>query len=1145
MRWLIHVFKSRAFLIGLGILLLIALLGFVGLWFEWSQTTILLSVVGVLVLCVLLLVVSMVRANRSAAAIEQSILSQAELQLQSTRPDKQAEIEELQKQLESAISTLKKSKLGKSRGRSALYALPWYMFIGPSAAGKTTAITQSGLNFPLGLDRIRGVGGTRNCDWFFADTAIFLDTAGRYITEQEDEAEWLAFLETLKKNRKSQPINGVMVGISAAELAEASSDQIEWHAENIRRRVDELVQRLGVRVPVYLLFTKCDLLNGFVEFFEALSKRERSQVWGYTLEQSSDAEPDVLTMFEREFQRLSDILINKRTARLSQPMKRAERQKVFVFPLEFAGLKDPLGRFVERLFQTNPYQESPILRGFYFTSGTQEGVPIDRVIQQIARQFDLPSEIPGEGEIGLETKSYFIQNLFTDVIIPDQYMVQPTSKAAQRGRLVRVGMVAASVLGLVLFVLAASFALASSKRSLNRVQSASEAVAAVKWSSPSQVPANLKRLDILRGEVAKLEGHASFPPLLQIGLDRGGTVLKPARALYYDKVGELVETYAYRPMVQRLRAASRQRRIESDRREGLYNDLKAYLLMSSDVQRLEDEANRNFLQRYLAELLNGAIKKGNEEASVTDHLKQQVTFFAEGLRKGTTKPIAHDNTVVTRMRNLLYEKPSIASVYSRLKQEGRDLLPPYTLADALQGRNLDLFADDAVEVSGFFTKDGWTRFAKDRFDKESENPAGDDWVMGVKGGELPPSMLNKSEMVSELESLYYTDYALEWERFLQSVRFRSFEDVQTSARYLNTLSNQGDSPILWLLAQVSNETSFSGGVLGAALEGAGSRAKAGETLLGGKTRSAISRARRVLGGGKKDDDNGPQNPVEKRFSALHALKANEAADGTAATGLVQALESLGRVGSVLDGIKSDDAQASEYAARVFEQDGGDLSRELRAIQNALVRIDPKARRSLFEAPIQQAWRTILAAAQRHLDTRWKEDVYGPFQATLADHYPLNLNSDFDIPLADFENFFRPDNGIVATFKKEQLAPFLTRDGRRPRQWEGRGITLSREGLTVLARADEIASGLFAGGALQLKFDLQAELPEREPNAPPVDEVRIQVHGIEEAYNMGSFRPWKEFVWPGRSGARLEVSTQRGDLRAIHFDDAWAWFRLLQ
>jgi outer membrane protein OmpA-like peptidoglycan-associated protein len=109
------------------------------------------------------------------------------------------EAEALRGRFTEALSTLKSVKLGGAR---LLYQLPWYMFIGAPGSGKTTALVNSGLKFPLaqggvGGAALGGIGGTRNCDWWFADDAVLIDTAGRYTTQDSnakvDQAAWGAF----------------------------------------------------------------------------------------------------------------------------------------------------------------------------------------------------------------------------------------------------------------------------------------------------------------------------------------------------------------------------------------------------------------------------------------------------------------------------------------------------------------------------------------------------------------------------------------------------------------------------------------------------------------------------------------------------------------------------------------------------------------------------------------------------------------------------------------------------------------------------------------------------------------------------------------------------------------------------------------
>ncbi len=1131
------VVTSQYFILSVGVTLLIVLVLVLGAWLEWSLITQLLAVIGILIVCILFLVVGFVRANRSASNIEQSIKAQAAQQMMNTRPDKRGEIEELQKQLESAIERLKQSKLGQGRrGRAALYALPWYMFIGPPGAGKTTAIANSGLNFPLGTDRIRGVGGTRNCDWFFTDSAILLDTAGRYVTEPEDEEEWQAFLETLKKHRSDRPVNGVIVGISIEELASASPEEIERHARSIRSRVDELIKRLGVRFPVYLLFTKCDLLQGFVEIFGDMARKEREQIWGCTLDREQQATSDVRSVFEQEFQRLYDALLGMRTMRLSQSMKREDRQKVHIFPLEFAAVKDHLGYFLERLFQPNPYQESPAFRGFYFTSGTQEGTPIDRVIQAIAQQFDLPPDVSAGFDPEVESKSYFIKELFTDVIIPDQYMVRQTSKAATKGRLMQAGAAVGALVVLMLFVLVAAPALVRSKQSLGRLQEAAMAVAPVRWETASSAESDFERMDGLRDRLAALEAGPGF---LSWGLDRSGTVLDPARRLYANKARAFVAAYPLRSMQDRMRTGARLGRAEGAERDSLYNDLRAYLLMTSEADRLvESEGDRYFLERYLAVQTAAAVltqaSAGTRDA-LRERIERQAEAFTAGLMQGVVEPFESELPLVAQMRTLIYEPPSVERVYSRLREEGMATLPPFTLADALKGRSVELFAR-RPEVPGFFTKRGWATFVEEALEEETKSPDRVDWVMGYAEQDLPESMQNEDQLAEQLRQMYFNEYAANWNRFLRSVRLAPFGDLRTAARAVSDLGNAYDSPILYLLAEVTNQTTFGGGLVNDLTDRLG---QAAERRLERAARARVGEEGRI-------DRNEEQevHPVDLRFMRLHDLNADKAQSGAASPALTRALQTLAQIGSTMDGLAGDPAKAAEYAEQVLNQNGGELSANVQSMQSALAQIDPETRNALFVEPVYSAFQTVLGVTQRYLDDRWRTDVYEPFQSKLSGRYPLDVNARPDVPLGDFEEFFAPQTGIVTTFFKGVMAPYLARDGRSVRTWEGRGIRVSPRVLASLEQAERIGAGLFSGGVARLDFELQPEQPIRSPDAPAVSQVEIEVHGRGEAYTMGSYRPWIQVSWPGRSGASLRISTQRGP-DAKEFSGDWAWFRLLQ
>lgn len=286
------------------------------------------------------------------------------------------------------------------------------------------------------------------------------------------------------------------------------------------------------------------------------------------------------------------------------------------------------------------------------------------------------------------------------------------------------------------------------------------------------------------------------------------------------------------------------------------------------------------------------------------------------------------------------------------------------------------------------------------------------------------------------------------------------------------------------------------------------------------------------------------HPVERRFAALHGLKATAATSGGADDGLYRALQALSNVAGELNAVVANgDAEAAAFAASVLDQNGGVLGSEVQSIQSALGRLDGDVRQTLFERPVQAAWGAVLASAQSHLNAQWRARVHDPFQARLADAYPFSNNAQ-PASLMDVEGYFHPQNGAVATFLADELGPFLGRDGS-PKQWEGRGLRMSSAAQRALDDADRIASGLFNAGTMRVDFELQPEIPEREGNVPSPDAVYINIHGTDNAYRMGNYRPWTAFSWPGGAGATVTLSTRQGDVPVVRYDGDWALFRLLQ
>ena len=407
--------------------------GFV-LWMSWPWWVGLFFIIGFAGLWLFWIFLHKLILRRREQHFVHQVIQQDEAYLQGKGGAEQEGQQEIQKRWKEAVDKLKSSHL--NRFGNPLYVLPWYLIIGESGSGKTTAIKSADLSAPFAeTSKVGGISGTRNCDWWFFDQAIFIDTAGRYtipINSEQDGKEWQKFLSLLVKYRKKEPLNGLVVTISAEKLLESPVEQIESDAQNVRQRLDELMRSLGTRFPVYVLVTKCDLVHGMTQFCKLLPEKCLNQAMGF-LNQDLSAEPETLhkQLMETIGKRLRDLRLL--LLRPAQSMTFAAKNidpELLLFPEEFAGLNGNLQHFLQAAFKKTPYQETPILRGVYFSSGRQEGMPYSHFLNSLG--LIKPQEVLAGTSRGL-----FLHDLFSSILPEDKKLFAPTARSIAWNRLTR------------------------------------------------------------------------------------------------------------------------------------------------------------------------------------------------------------------------------------------------------------------------------------------------------------------------------------------------------------------------------------------------------------------------------------------------------------------------------------------------------------------------------------------------------------------------------------------------------------------------------------------------------------------------------------------------------------------------------------
>jgi type VI secretion system protein ImpL len=417
----------KVFLLALVVLVVVGLVFYLALgmgWSWWVGLFILLGLLG-LVLCVLVLRKILLR--RREQRFVQQVIAQDEA-YRRTLGDKEKEgSKELQDRWKEAVTALRRSHLRKYG--NPLYVLPWYMIIGESGSGKTTAIQSARLSSPFAeIRRTSGISGTRNFDWWFFEQAIILDTAGRYaipVDEGRDKEEWQRFLKLLVKFRKKEPINGLVVTIAADKLASSGPDELEEEGRSIRRRIDELMRVLGAKFPVYVLVTKCDLVQGMTTFCDTLPEETLGQAMGMI---NQDLSADVELFTGNSIQSLGERLRDLRLLLFHKSRSKTPDPGLLLFPEEFKRLKPGLNAFMKGTFQENPYQETPILRGIFFSSGKQEGSPYSHFLKELGL-IDEREVLPGT------SKGLFLHDFFSRIMPADRGLFAPTQRALEWSRL--------------------------------------------------------------------------------------------------------------------------------------------------------------------------------------------------------------------------------------------------------------------------------------------------------------------------------------------------------------------------------------------------------------------------------------------------------------------------------------------------------------------------------------------------------------------------------------------------------------------------------------------------------------------------------------------------------------------------------------
>lgn len=1106
-----------------------------GLWLRISLIFV------VMFIFFLILFIRWRRRVRAAREIEEALIP--------AEPEGDGKV--LAEKMQEALGVLK-----KSGGAASLYDLPWYVIIGPPGAGKTTAIANSGMDFPLAQDKaLSGFGGTRNMDFWFSEDAVLIDTAGRYTTQDSDattdKASWDSFLDLLKKTRPNQPINGVILSFSVEDMLTENPETVARHAETVRARLAELHEQLKIDFPVYVMFTKADLIAGFREYFASFSQNRRKLVWGHTF-QTADRKAITHEAVPQEFDRLVARLSDEVADRLSEEPDGISRIAIFGLPGQMTLLRDNVSDFLRRVFEPTRYKSNAILRGFYFTSGTQEGTPIDQVLGAIQTGSDGPSVFQPAFTSG-RGKSFFIHDLLKRVIIPEQGWVSHDRKAVRRTMVIRT----VSLSAIALLTLGTAGALGYSywkNQSLVKTADAETrayAAAAIDELNRDVIDdTDLRPIVPLLSDLARMPagyGDSEDPSIWEgLGLGQRDRLKVVATETYAEALERMLRPRLILDIEQRMPQI-----IASGEMTQIYRALKVYLLLGKQGESSDDGAVQAwFTEGWREEYpgLNGADLIRELQA----HLTAMLT-----LDDKREPLVSLDQTTVERARAAIAQLPLDEQAFAIIRDGAiAEGLADWTLDTALEADASVVFATrdgsdlNTLRVPGLYTYDGFWNYFVGQLRAVGEELRRDQWVLGdAASSEDIERRLERLDL--DLLDRYRREFTASWQAMLENLTLASM--VADKPRYaaLGSAASASASPILQLVEQVDRQT-----YLSRKFDEAEAAAEAAEAQGGGEGGNGVA----------NDVGSAVGNRIRSRTTGTTRILLDAMASNSGSGGIPDVTggdgEELPDMTAIIEPIEAISEEFNDWHVLLLGNPGqrpvDTILGNLGAIwENMRLSVSnpempdtlPPLLNSLtqYNSQLPEPMARMLSRAEGDFRSGASDASIEAMNRALSDRITFmcrdTIKSSFpftdstrSLSIDNFARFFGPGGAMDAYFT-EFLEPYVERtaDGLVWREDKEMTQRLSDNTLTQFERAERIRRAFFAGGGTEPSVEITVAQVDAHPT---IQEAELSIN--DEVVRSATGSVPRTVVWPG-SGRATVLTIQPGLERPNQLrNDGSAW-----
>lgn len=923
-----------------------------------------------------------------------------------------------------------------------------------------------------------------------------------YVSLGKDQhPEYIKALCTcLNKWRPRQALNGVLLTTDVATLLK-SEEQISQYADSLKADINIYKRTFGLNLPIYNIITNMGNISDFCQFFSAFDENKRDDVFGATAPYQEHGGIDA-NWYNQEFDHLISQLIASMSTALAGQLNQDYRNSIASAPYQFGLLKQSLWLLLRRLYRGDQLTDGLMFRGFYFTHDAQAHQQNDLLAGVINYQLGNESHLQTT-QIPVQ-QTLFAQHIMTHVVLNEHELVGTNKRKESFLWLSQIAYTSTwiVILGVVMAVIKFDFDYQSAReaRADRMLENYKEAISASPYDIENMVD-NIPNLYAMRSIYSLYTQpepwfSLSFLPDSSIKLDVEKAYVRELQQVLIPSLENTIEKdlFVYVSLEEQAKTLSllNNYRLLFDKQRSNTQQLKSYFIETLNQQGEADSTN----VAQLGALLNDIFAQELAPTKVNNDL--------ESLAK---KVISQ-----TGVETLLYEHIKNSTTFSNRIDVRNDL-----------GNNFTKLFAFSPQYVGYLVPYIYTPAGFNELDLSVSSPLIAQALQTYQGvTDSTPSASEMYRISRDLKQTYQNDYINYWRDFISHVSINSVSNSAQLDSTLKTLSIASANPLSAFYQTITKYTTVD---------------------------IQVQAATSSTKGASTNQETAPQD-IDKKESAQQITLSFQAYH--------QQVSVNQQNQKPLDELLTKVAQAKTWLDQYFQANDPELL-AYQTLTNSVKQDDPISSlatladqqqpliKQLLEDISTQSNDVVLFLAHEYLNTSWQNDVYNPYQSTLASFYPFKATAGSDASVVDVTAFFK-EGGMIDSFNKTKLSRFVI-DGSGHPYLDGlipnTGLALAPELWTAIEKANKIKQALFLVDPNKAQISFQLEIVEMSSN---LTQFTISTTKPIFSYQHGPVL-WSDQLWQGASTLtdtlNVNAISPTVSTSKVSYKGDWNWFKLIE